>query len=117
MSLVDHVFLKLTAIYGNAWRNLFKSPEFLTFSKQEWVEALVAFDEPTIYAAVNVCRATHRFPPSIPEFIECCMHLKKKGSGYFMREQTQPCTPSVAFENLAKIRAILNMKPRGESHA
>jgi hypothetical protein len=69
VSLVDHIFLKMAAIYGNTWRNGFKNPEFLIFSKKEWVEALVEFDEPTIYEAVNFCRSSHRFPPTIPEFI------------------------------------------------
>jgi hypothetical protein len=45
------------------------------------------------------------------------LHHKKKKTAYYKPEQTKPATPSVAAENLAKIRANLNMKPRGESHA
>ena len=110
LSVVDHLFLKLAAIYGNAWKNLYKSSDFLQFSKQEWLESLVVFEVPHIYAAIALCRESYRFPPSIPEFVECCRRIKKRASPFYKREPNKKATPSIAESNLAQIKAILNIK-------
>ena len=108
--IIDYLFLKLAATYGNAWRNLFKNHEFLQFSKGEWLEALSGFEENVLYDAVAVCRKNNPFPPTIPEFIECCKKARKKDI-FFHREQsnTEP-DRKVAHHHLNKIKTLLNMK-------
>ena len=76
--VIDRLFLKLSAIYGNSWRNLYRTNEFILFSKKQWLDALDEFDEPLLSQAINVCRQHYKFAPNIPEFIDCCRQLKKK---------------------------------------
>ena len=74
--MIDRLFLRLAALYGNPWRNLYKNNDFLRFAKAEWHEALAGYDEALIIQALNRCREHHKFPPTVPEFIECCKALK-----------------------------------------
>ena len=108
--IIHRLFLKLAATYGNTWRNLFKSQDFLQFSKREWLDALSGYEEKVLYQAVVFCRENNPYPPTIPEFIECCKKVNKK-STFFHREQTvgEP-DRRVAHQHLNKIKSILNMK-------
>lgn len=109
-AVIDRLFLKLAAIYGNTWRNLFKSQEFLEFSKHEWLEALSEFEETVLFQAVTACREHRPFPPTIPEFIDACKKLRKKDAFFHASKTHTPPDRQVAHQHLYQIKSILNMK-------
>jgi len=105
------LFLKLAAVYGNAWRNLYKNPDFLAFAKKEWLQALAGFEEKMLYQALSNCLENHKFPPNIAEFLNCCKHMSKK-SVFFIPEDVKKASPEIAETQLQKLKDILNMSPR-----
>lgn len=111
MEIIDRLFLKFAALYGNTWRNTYKNPDFLAFTKNQWREALVGYEEKVLTQALNICREHHKFPPSVPEFIESCKVISRKNV-FYVPENITKARPEVAALNLSKIRAILNIKPR-----
>ena len=110
LAIIDRLFLRLAAIYGNTWRNVFKSHEFLQFTKQEWLDGLAGYDERILYQAITICRENHKFPPTLPELLECCKYIKKKDVFSQKHEEIKPARTEVAEANLAQMKAILNMK-------
>ena len=109
LEVINRVFLRLAAVYGNPWRNMYKGNDFLQFTKLEWLEGLSGYDELTLYQAIGISRDTLKFPPTLPEFIECCKHIKKERSGCYKSEQVKPASPTIAEANLAKMKEILTM--------
>ena len=107
---IDNLFLKLAAMYGHVWKSLYKSGEFLAFTKLEWLNALARFDDDIITKALLHSQNHWEYPPTLPQFIECC---KTHSNRIFVleRHNTDRNIP-VAHEALNKIRTILNMKPR-----
>ena len=107
---IDRLFLRFAAMYGHVWKSLYKSDEFLAFTKQEWRDALTRFDDDVIAKALTHSQCHWAYPPTLPQFIECC---KAHSNNVFVMH---PHTPSRNFEvahaALNKIRTILNMKSR-----
>ena len=112
IAIIDRLFLRLAAIYGNTWRNVYKSNEFLQFTKGEWLDGLAGYEETVLYQAIGISRETLKFPPSLPEFIECCKHIRKKGACCYKGEQVKPATAAIVGANLQKMREILNIKQK-----
>lgn len=106
--VIERLFIRLAAIYGNTWKGIYKNDEFLKFAKNEWLEALINYTEKTIYQAVCLCREQQKFPPTLPEFIDYCRQLNRKES-FFEQEPLPKADPNIAAANLKKIKAILNM--------
>lgn len=107
--IIDRLFLKFAAAYGNTWRSIYKSNEFLIFTKNEWLDALNHYEESILYEALNQCREYYKFPPTLAEFMECCRNIQRKNSEFNRVKELPKCNPSVAEDNLRKIRLILNM--------
>lgn len=108
--VIARLFLKLSAIYGNGWRNLYRTNEFIAFSQKQWLEALDGFDEPLLDQALNICREYYKFVPNIPEFVECCRRLKKKNNFFTAPTERQERSPEVAAVYMNQIKTILNIK-------
>ena len=107
---IDHLFLKLAAMYGHVWKSLYKSDEFLAFTKTEWLNALARFDDIIIAKALTYSQNHYEYPPTLPQFIECC---KAHSNRVFVVERhATDRNIAIAHEALNKIRTILNMKPR-----
>ena len=106
---IDRLFLTFSAYYGQVWRSQFKSDEFLTFAKNTWVEALMAFEEKHIEEATKLCRNKKDFPPTIPQFVDMCNLFKNKNNGLEPKERYQKAKPEVAQYNMQKIRQRLGM--------
>ena len=109
IAIIDRVFLRLAAIYGNAWRKAYTNNEFLQFTKREWLDGLAGYEEQLLYRAVAISRENNKFPPSLPEFIECCKYVRNRASFCFKREAVKPANPEIAEMNLMKIKTALNM--------
>lgn len=110
LAIINRIFLKLAAIYGNTWRNIYKSHEFLQFTKQEWLEGLAGYEEKLLYQTIAICRQTLKFPPTLPEFIDCYKYIQSKHSFFFRKEQVEPASIEVVNENLTKMKEMLQMK-------
>ncbi|WP_419420709.1 Vir protein [Legionella sp. D16C41] len=75
---IDTLFTRLGAIYGYIWWSSFQSEHALTVTKKEWSSALQRFDNRTIRDALLIFRERHHFPPTLPQFIECCKSISQK---------------------------------------
>lgn len=108
---IDSLFLRFAAIYGHVWKSLYKSDEFLIFSKKEWFHAVKEFDDLVLDKALATCRKTRKYPPTLPEFIESCNLFKTKN----VIPEISPikmASPETVIAHLNRMRAFLNMKPR-----
>jgi len=105
--VIELMFLKLSAIYGNAWRNLYKNSDFLTFAKEEWFDALSEFSENTIHRAISICAEHNKFPPSLHEFMTHCKSTNREKS-FFQAEPYEKGSPELATNALSRIKTILN---------
>src|SRR3990167_10930685 len=63
---VDQLFLRFAAIYGHIWRSLYKSDEFLAYTKQEWMSDLDKFNSTVLDHALMHCKQQESYPPSLP---------------------------------------------------
>ena len=107
---IHNLFLRLAAIYGHVWRSLYKSDEFLAFTKNEWLDALKQFDDLSIDNALLNCRSQWEYPPSLPQFIEACKHIACRDKGFYTTPPAQKGDPEIADLYIKKIKTILNMK-------
>lgn len=104
--IINRLFMKLATIYGNGWRNQFKTQAYLEEAKKQWQDALKGYDEVILHKAVKICREHHKFPPNIPEFIACCKHANKKDN-FFKPEKVIKAPKEVADKNLNQIYQIV----------
>ncbi|MGQ3887835.1 Vir protein [Legionella sp. CNM-1927-20] len=75
---IDALFARLGAIYGHIWWSNFKSEKSLQISRKEWSSGLKRFDNLTLKEALLTFRERHPFPPSLPQFIECCKSISNR---------------------------------------
>ena len=107
---IHKLFLRFAAIYGHVWKGLYKSDEFLAFTKNEWLDALKEFDDSSIDKALLNCRSQWEYPPSLPQFMEACKRIASKDKGFYTRSPVQKGDPEVATMYMKKIKTMLNMK-------
>lgn len=103
---IDRLFLSFSAFYGQLWRSQFKSDEFLMFMKNEWFQALQDIEDKHMNEAVNQCRQSKEYPPTLPQFIDLCRHAKKRRV-FRKIEDHKKRSQEVAHQHLAKIKAML----------
>ena len=111
---IDRLFLRFAAMYGHAWRSLFKDDEFLAYTKREWMASLEKFDNSTLCIALDHCSKNERYPPSLPLFVETCASKSKRHKFFQRDEEEKRSDPTVARMHLNNIRNILNMSQRSE---
>ena len=109
---IDRLFLRFAAMYGHVWRSLYKSDDFLAFTKSEWLKGLKKFGDSIFESALQYSLKHWEYPPTLPQFTECCRAYSKQG------QYDKPCTiykpssPEVAHAHLSKIKTILNQSVR-----
>jgi len=74
VSMMDHLYAKLDAMYPGKWSANFKNEVGIRFWRDTWAEA---FDEERIIpcqvkAGITECRRLYDWPPSLTEFIKAC---------------------------------------------
>ena len=109
---VDQLFLRFAAIYGHMWKSLYKSDEFLAYTKQEWMDSLEKFDSNILDKALLHCKEKESYPPSLPLFVEICKSCVRRHDNIDKQEAPHKCDPAIARMHLDQLRAMLNMKPR-----
>lgn len=69
--VIEQLFLRMSSIYGNKWTT-FASKEVENFAKREWYDAVTQnnLTPEQIRQALDTCRDTREWPPTISEFLE-----------------------------------------------
>ena len=68
---VDILFLRLTAIYGQAWLQNFPAQQILDTSKAEWIKQLQNFTALDIERALQaIIESGEKYPPNLPVFVK-----------------------------------------------
>ena len=109
-SRIDSLFLRLAAMYGHIWRSLYKSDAFLAFTKSEWLDGLIRFEDKDIEKTLMTCLNNWELPPTLPQFVESCRAHSKVGLDARCSRISKPSSPDVAHAHLNQIKTILNMK-------
>jgi hypothetical protein len=77
-ALVNMIFARFMAIYGHKFKSCFETENELRIAKREWALSLGAYHESQLVAAVDQCKVTLAWMPSISEFLGI---LEKLGAG------------------------------------
>ena len=109
---INRLFLRFSAMYGHVWRSIYKTDEFLEYTKKAWLEGLKDFEDKNIEHALHICLKTCLFPPTFPQFIENCKAYHKPEVIVHAKEPRQRANPVVVMNELEKIRVMLNIKPQ-----
>lgn len=81
-ALIDRLFLRMHAMYGTLWLDMWKDlhvdpAKAIELAKGVWAEDLGRYSPETIGGAIEcVRRAGKTFPPTLPEFIGHCESVK-----------------------------------------
>lgn len=103
------MFLKFAAFYGYVWKNLFKSDEFLAFSKKEWGEGLKSYSDETLAKVILHCRDYLEYPPTLPQMINYCRKEIKRNN-YFKAETIEIAKPQVRESHMVSIKNKLGQQ-------
>lgn len=63
------VFTRFMAIYGHKFKSSFETESEMRIAKREWAMSVAQYSEAELVAAVNICKETLAWAPSIAEFI------------------------------------------------
>ncbi len=63
------IFARFMAIYGHKFKSCFESENEIRLAKREWALSLSGYSEPELVAAINRCKETLAWMPTISEFI------------------------------------------------
>lgn len=69
-TLVNMIFARFMAIYGHKFKSCFETEDELRIAKREWALSLRGYGERELVAAVNRCKETLAWTPTISEFLE-----------------------------------------------
>lgn len=76
-SAMDRLYNRFDGMYPGLWSGKFSSADQIENWRQAWAEAFyedgITFDD--ILTGIRACRKSHQFPPTLPEFIQCCKPL------------------------------------------
>lgn len=101
---IERLFLRLSAIYGYLWLNLFKNDELLRITKAEWTAGLHRFDNQVLKEALLICREKNGYPPALPEFMERCKAIQKRRDPCTVAEEPYvPCNEAIALKNIQEM--------------
>lgn len=104
---IDRLFLCFSAAYGHVWLRIYKSGDFLDYSKKAWLKELNKFDDKALQYAIGVCIQNHHLPPTLPQFIDCCREYSKRYDFFKKEEESLKSDKATADFHLQQIKAIL----------
>ncbi len=104
---IDRLFLCFSAAYGHVWLSIYKSGDFLDYSKKSWLKELTHFDDKALQYAIGVCIKNHPLPPTLPQFIDCCKAYTKRYDFFKKEEESVKSNKATADFYLQKIKSIL----------
>jgi len=105
---MDTLFVRLGAIYGHVWWSSFQNEKALEFAKKEWSDGLMRFDKCTLKESLLKFRESKGFPPTLPQFIECCKAIMKRKEDCSPAPKPTPkCRSTVAEKHLKAMLDLL----------
>ena len=107
---VNKVFLKFSIFYGHIWRSQFKNEYYFNLARNGWQEALEGVDESVLNEAIEECLKQREMPPTLSQLMDCCKQLSSKNTGFYTPAAVEKASPTVAEENLRKMKLMLNMR-------
>ncbi len=66
---VNMIFARFMAIYGHKFKSCFETENEIRLAKREWALSLEGYSEPLLVAAVNHCKETLAWMPTVSEFL------------------------------------------------
>lgn len=69
-ALVNMIFARFMAIYGHKFKSCFETQDEIRIAKREWALSIVAFSESQLVTAVDRCKETLAWMPTISEFLK-----------------------------------------------
>ncbi|WP_232348843.1 replication protein P [Neptunomonas qingdaonensis] len=69
-ALVNLIFARFMAIYGHKFKSCFETQEEIRIAKREWALSLAAFSEMQLVTAVDRCKETLAWMPTVSEFLK-----------------------------------------------
>lgn len=106
ISLMDHLYNKLDAMYPIRWRSAHQSEASLQSWRETWAEA---FDRKgitlqQIKTGIDECVELYDWPPSLKEFLTACRTVKPQAHRSFPLALAHKSTPESRQEGLRRLR-------------
>lgn len=115
---IERLFLRLSAIYGYLWWNMYQNAEYLRGTKLEWSTCLKRFSNRVLKEVLLSYREKKGFPPNLPEFVEACNAIQKRiDPCQIVVEPYVPADEAIVQKNIQEIYKYLKHKPLGASNA
>jgi len=68
-TLVNMIFARFMAIYGHKFKSCFESQDEIRIAKREWALSIQGYGEVELVAAIDRCKETLAWMPTISEFL------------------------------------------------
>ncbi|MGB1173095.1 MAG: replication protein P [Marinobacterium sp.] len=78
-AMVNMVFARFMAIYGHKFKSAFETEQEIMIAKREWAMSISGYGENELVSAINRCKETLAWMPSISEFLGL---LKEVGADF-----------------------------------
>lgn len=76
--MVNMIFARFMAIYGHKFKSCFETQDEIRIAKREWALSLTAYHESQLVRAVDRCKETLAWMPTVSEFLKI---LEEVGAG------------------------------------
>jgi len=74
-TLVNMIFARFMAIYGHKFKSCFETQDEIRIAKREWALSLAGFGESELVAAVDHCKESLAWMPTISEFLKILQQI------------------------------------------
>ena len=106
---MNHLFLKMSSIFGVKWANNYPTKELMLQAKREWYDALESVSPERIKDAIDLVRDQCEWPPSIAQFLALTVEATPNACHRLFPKALPKPPPNkdVASKAMAEIRAML----------
>ncbi|MDI3323322.1 replication protein P [Pontibacterium granulatum] len=75
-TLVNMIFARFMAIYGHKFKSCFETQDELRLAKREWALSLRGYNESELVVAIDRCKESLAWMPSVSEFLAILQELR-----------------------------------------
>ena len=106
---MNHLFLKMSSIFGVKWANNYPTKELMLQAKREWYDALESVSPERIKDAIDLVRDQCEWPPSIAQFLSLTVEVTPNACHRLFPKALPKPPPNkdIASKAMAEIRAML----------
>ena len=101
------LFLRFTAIWGKKWSDQVPNDELLSMALHDWGTGLYGMPGEHIKFAIEHCKKTLIWPPSLAEFIKACNKNANNKEIFFVAGNRPTTTLHKVPESFTKLRLQL----------